>query len=48
MMETLVDVDDDNDLAYVFNIDNFIRDPLPENMDLESVDPVDQAAADAA
>jgi len=48
MMETPVDVDDDDDLAYVFNMDNFICDPLLENMDLESVDPVDQAAADAA
>jgi hypothetical protein len=48
MMETPVDNDDDNDLAYAFNIDNFICDPLLENMDRESVDPVDQAAADAA
>ena len=47
MMETLVDVDDDNDLAYVFNMDNFICNPLPENMDLPLVDLVEQAAADA-
>ena len=48
MMETPIDVDDDDDLAYVFNMDNFICDPLPENMDLELVDSVDQAAVDAA
>jgi hypothetical protein len=36
-MEGPVDVVDDDDLAYVFNIDNFICDPLPENMDLPLV-----------
>ena len=48
IIETPVNVDNDNDLAYMFNINNFICDPLPENMDLELVNPVDQAAADAA
>jgi hypothetical protein len=37
-------LDDDNNLAYVFNMDNFICDLLPENMDLPSVE---QAAANA-
>lgn len=44
-------VDDDDDLVYVFDMDNFICDPvleLVDNMDVDLVDLVVQATADAA
>jgi hypothetical protein len=39
---------DDNDLVYVFDIDNFTFETLLKNIDLLSIDPIEQAAADAS
>ena len=49
MIEALVDVnDDDNDLVYVFDMDSFTFETLPENIDLPLVYSVEQAATNAA